>query len=176
MWKHLLWLFALAPILLSPAARAESLDDATIRKIYTDAAQAIHDADKSRRLMNERFDDNFIMHSEIVRAVGNNPPEKSSEDKNKAQAIHDVVNGIMQTNVEDYDNRVISIQYSGNNAQALVDDQTSSSGTISVPQKDGQYTLVRYAARETCTDTLALVDTTVKIMKSDCSDQIALGP
>ncbi|MDP9126930.1 MAG: hypothetical protein M3N08_01540 [Pseudomonadota bacterium] len=168
--------FGLALIVVLAAVlpcRAETLDDDSIKKLYADTKAAIHDPDKTRELMETRLDENFTSRSNMTRSMAGTPPQTATETKSKSQAIEAEIGGLKEVNLESYDNAVVSIKYAPDRKSAIVNDTSTATGTVNAPSQPGQAAaIIRYTAKESCSNTLALVDAQIKIMQSDCNDQI----
>jgi hypothetical protein len=175
MRNHGFWLILLVLIGTYAPCRAETLDDDSIRKIYAEAGAAIRDPAKSREMMETRLDDNFTLRSHMTRTAGNNPSQNAVETKSKKQAIEAQVNGMQEMKIENYENNIVSIQYSPDKKLAYVNDTSSSSGTVNLPASAGQNAQIKYSAKEACADILTLVGDQIKITQSDCNDEIVIG-
>ena len=169
------WLIFLVLIGSYGLCHAETLDDDSIRKIYADAKATIRDPVKARDMMETRLDDNFTLRSNMTRTAGKAPSQTAVETKSKKQAIESQMSGMQEMKIDNYENIIVSIQYSADKAYAYVSDTSSSSGTVNLPAQQGQNGQVRYTAKETCADTLTLVGGLIKITQSDCDDQIVIG-
>ena len=75
--------------------------------------------------------------------------------------------------MDSYESTIASIQYSGDKKFAYVKDASTSAGTVSIPAQAGQFDTLNYEAKESCSHIMSLVDSKIKIMQSQCDDQIA---
>jgi hypothetical protein len=175
MKKHLFWLVALALIAAVPA-RAETLDEDTIRKVYDEIKSTIHDADKARAVLQERLDDNYTLKSDVTRHVNDQPPQKASATLDKAKTIQDTVDNISRMKMDKFDSDISSIQFSGDHKYAYVNLATTSTGVLSASTQEDKSKLVNfdYAITETCTQIVGLVQDRVKIMQAQCDDDATL--
>lgn len=155
--------------------RAETLDDGTIRQIYTEMKGAMRDPGRLSQIMAERFDDNFVLKLDITHIVGSNPPQQSSASLMKKEYIDSTMSGMNAMKMQNYESNIISIQFSDDRKYATVNDASTTIGTINVPTQKGMLNDVKYQAKETCSHIVTLMAGMVKIMQSQCDDQITLN-
>ena len=66
------------------------------------------------------------------------------------------------------------ISMSEDGKYATVNDETQTSGTVDVPTQNGTLSDVKYITKETCAHVVTLQGDQIKIMQSQCDDQIAM--
>lgn len=171
--KHRLGLIALL-LLLAVPARAETLDDDTIREVYAQIKDAIRDPVKTREILQARLDDKYTLKTDLVRHI-DNQQQNFSVTADKAKTIQDAVDSIARMKMDKYDSNIESIAYSGDHQFAYVKLVSTSNGILSVPVKDSaKMENFAYDITEICTHIVGLAADEVKIMRAECNDNVTL--
>lgn len=158
---------------LTLPCRADTLDDASIRKFYADSKSVMRQPDKLQGFLEAHLDDNYSSHDNILQTIDDAPPQSSVEDEDKAQTIADGVKGAKIMTFDTLQNNILSIKYADDHNAAYVSDSTLSSGLISLPTANGVTTL-HYQEGAGCVDRLAIVANTLKMMQSACNSQLTI--
>jgi hypothetical protein len=174
--KHLLIFIGLCLLMagLSVPARAEGLEDAFIRALYTATAAAVGDPEKTRQLLEENLDEYFTRKSNLTQVIIDTPPQKTTSTRDKIEVIDDVVRGYSVMRVERYKSKIVSIKYTDDRQYATVTYTTASSGTISLAVPGDGYKAAKYEDGEGCVDQLGLEGTKIKILQSACNEKIVV--
>ncbi len=148
------------------SAKAERLNEASIRHMYDESAAAIRDPDQTRLLMEERLDDSFTLKTNQIIALSDGRGQSSSRVLDKAGTMDEEILSGRTTEIEDYHHTILNIQFSDDKKFADVRDATLSSGLIKMETAEGQKKSAKFGASQECLDLVTLKDQTLTILKS----------
>lgn len=174
MQKHTILLLILLFIVTASHARAETLDDDTIHKAYDQIKASMYDPEKLKRIIQLRYDDKFVLESNVQRTVEGKVPEKFTQKWTKEQVIDNTAKTMSHMNINKYDAKILGIRYSADKQLAYVNDVIVSTGSVVVPNQGDQKNVLMFDTLETCLHTLTLVQDQVKFIQSTCDDDVSL--
>ena len=161
--------------LFSPqSVRAESLADATLRKVYADGAAAVRDAIKTRHLMEARLDEKFAIKSNLTLIVGDAAPKGVTNVLDKTGAIDDVMRSSSTMTIGDYRYAIVNIKLSDDKKYAYVQDTSTSTGTMAGSDPAGHSLTANYTASQGCLDLLTLALEKIVYLKSECNTKLTI--
>lgn len=164
----------LALACLALPAYAETLDDASIRALYAEAATNVGDPQKTRAFMEQRLDEHYSVKIHLIQDIGGAPEQDATSNFIKVEVIENALRGYGVMQADHYKNRIVKIKRAKDGASVYVTDETVSSGTISVALPGGGYKAARYAEAESCVKQLGMVGGTLKFLQGACNEKFAV--
>jgi|GEM_PF-5180774 len=155
-------------------SRAETLDDASIRNMYAEAETAIQYPEKTVALINKKLDDGYVLKQNTTQTIGNAPPQNSAETLNKAQVIKNTMLGYDIMKIQDVKYSIQNITYASDKKTAYVKCSATTRGTLNLPDGKGGHTMGRFVSEARCLDMMMLKEGTIKIVESDCYDNLSI--
>lgn len=167
---------ALALFCLLPAfaARAETLDDASIRAFYASYAETFKVSDDLVSFMQTRFDDKYTLQENLTRIVDDDPPQASNDTYGKDMEILNSIRGANETRIATAQGNVVNIAYSDDHKYAYVTYTLALSGTTKVEDANGLSSEGSYGDAEGCVGQLMLKNDSITIVKSACNGKITI--
>lgn len=161
------------------AARAETLDEASIRALYARLESDIRDKSKIASYMQERLVDGYSLSLSQGTIVNGMPPQRSQATLNRADTIAHALKGYESMTVEAAKFEIFDIRYSSDRKVAYVRLTATSSGMLMVSGGTvgigSAMPSTRYQDVEKCQESLTLESGTIKFLQTACDSQLTVG-